>query len=302
MALKNIVPRVIFVVWAVPLTILLVGITYDFSPFFNKIHPGFMPIYLPSLMAIALILLAAHEYINMLSKEFASNGFKLVYIWLIPTLLSSLQTNPYITFKQSLFLLVMLGALESFYWGKDSGRWKRFSLFFSGTIFLYLAGSALFEYFQPTFISLWKWPFPSAGIMGVNGGFLITLLAIFMNDIAAYFVGSLFGKHQLSSISPKKTIEGSIGGLVFSILVMTIGIALGGSSDTPLYFGIILGIVVGVFGQVGDLTVSLMKRYFDVKDSSNLIPGHGGILDRFDSMFFTAPVIMLTISLLLKIK
>ena len=302
MALKNIVPRVVFVLWAVPLSIVLLGVNYDFSSQLNQVYPGFGPVFLPSIMVITLVGLGAHEYINMLTKKFAKNGFKFLYLWLIPVLVSSLRVTPILSFEQSLFVLVMLVTFESFIWGNDNSRWKRFSLFLSGTLFLYLAGSALFQYFQADFLSLWKWQFPGTGAMGVNGGLLITLAAIFMNDIAAYFVGSLFGKHQLSSISPKKTIEGSLGGLVFSVVVMTLGIYFGGASNTPLYYGIILGLVVGVFGQVGDLMVSLMKRYFDVKDSSNLIPGHGGILDRFDSMFFTTPVIMLTITLLLKIK
>ena len=103
----------------------------------------------------------------------------------------------------------------------------------------------------------------------------------------------IWGKTHFSSISPKKTVEGSIGGLVASILVSTIGWYFLGNPQYSPWLGLVMGIIIGIFAQIGDLLVSLIKRYFRVKDASDLIPGHGGILDRFDSVFFTVPVLSL---------
>ncbi|MCX7725355.1 MAG: phosphatidate cytidylyltransferase, partial [Chitinispirillaceae bacterium] len=102
-----------------------------------------------------------------------------------------------------------------------------------------------------------------------------------------------WGKHHFTKISPKKTIEGSIAGFTGALLICSIGWFFLANKTYPTWVGIILGAIVGVFAQVGDLLVSAIKRYFRVKDASDIIPGHGGILDRFDSVFFTVPVISL---------
>jgi len=98
-------------------------------------------------------------------------------------------------------------------------------------------------------------------------------------------------------VSPKKSWEGAVAGFIFSVIGMV------ASKSLMLEFlstfdAIIIGIIVGVFGQIGDLVESLIKRDANVKDSSSLIPGHGGILDRFDSLLFSAPIIYLYLSLL----
>jgi len=120
-------------------------------------------------------------------------------------------------------------------------------------------------------------------------GLLATILLITkLGDIGAYLVGMGFGKTPLMSrISPKKTVEGAIGGLVFSVL----GALMGNYFIHFSYLHIIvLGIVFGIIGQLGDLSESLIKRDCGVKDSGNIIPGLGGILDEIDSVLFTAPV------------
>jgi phosphatidate cytidylyltransferase len=122
-------------------------------------------------------------------------------------------------------------------------------------------------------------------------GLVTVFLAVFLCDSAAYFVGSWIGKHHFSSISPRKTIEGSVGGLCAAIIISTVGWYLFADPLYPRSLGIVMGVLIGVFAQAGDLLVSLMKRYFKVKDASDIIPGHGGILDRFDSVFFTAPIL-----------
>ncbi|WP_312653535.1 phosphatidate cytidylyltransferase [Aminipila sp.] len=131
-------------------------------------------------------------------------------------------------------------------------------------------------------------------------GILVWLifLTAFGTDVMAYFTGYAFGKHKLCpTISPKKTIEGSIGGILGSVILC----GLFGYILIPrlLIHCIIIGVLGGVVSQFGDLTASIFKRKMGIKDYGNLIPGHGGILDRFDSVLFTAPMIYYYISLVL---
>jgi len=114
---------------------------------------------------------------------------------------------------------------------------------------------------------------------------LFTIFAVVVSDAAALLVGSRIGRHPFfATISPHKTVEGAVAGVVGSVLVMLIGVSavLG---LNPVH-AIVLGILVGASAEVGDLVESQMKRIAEVKDSSNLIPGHGGVLDRLDSILF----------------
>lgn len=123
-----------------------------------------------------------------------------------------------------------------------------------------------------------------------NGlGLLVLLLASTkLGDIGAYLIGSRFGRIPLmAKISPKKTIEGGIGGLLFSVLGAMCCAAFMSFSYLHLAF---IGLVLGVLGQLGDLSESLLKRDCQVKDSGNLIPGMGGMLDELDSLIFAAPI------------
>jgi phosphatidate cytidylyltransferase len=114
---------------------------------------------------------------------------------------------------------------------------------------------------------------------------LFTIFAVVVSDAAALLVGSRIGRHPFfANISPKKTLEGAIAGVVGAMVVMLIGVsAVIGHS--PLH-GLVLGVLVGTSAELGDLVESQMKRLADVKDSSHLIPGHGGVLDRIDSILF----------------
>ncbi|WP_422092037.1 phosphatidate cytidylyltransferase [Tenacibaculum ovolyticum] len=119
---------------------------------------------------------------------------------------------------------------------------------------------------------------------------ILIILMIWTNDSFAFFVGKNFGKHKLfESVSPKKTIEGFIGGLLFAIIA---GFLIGKYST---YFSIsnwiIIAVIVAVFGSLGDLVESKFKRQAKVKDSGTIMPGHGGLLDRLDSLFFLAPFV-----------
>lgn len=110
----------------------------------------------------------------------------------------------------------------------------------------------------------------------------------FMVDTAAYFTGKRFGKHKLwESVSPKKTVEGALGGVICSVVATSFFWKHYISEVTP--FTVIFFTLVACSSQVGDLVQSKLKRQFDIKDSSSLIPGHGGVYDRVDSLLFVAP-------------
>ncbi|MCY6958263.1 phosphatidate cytidylyltransferase [Clostridium brassicae] len=136
------------------------------------------------------------------------------------------------------------------------------------------------------------------------GNYLVWLIFIssWLCDTSAYYVGKYFGKNKLCPrISPKKTIEGSIGGLLGS----TISCGLYGAFiiskgvNIPLYNFYLIGIICGVLGQFGDLVASSIKRHTGVKDFGDVIPGHGGILDRFDSILFASAVVYYYIIIIL---
>lgn len=129
--------------------------------------------------------------------------------------------------------------------------------------------------------------------------FLIALFAIlWANDSGAYLVGSALGKHKLiERISPKKTWEGAIGG---AILAAVTSIVIFSQMDKlNMTHAIIISLLTVVAGTLGDLTESMIKRHFNVKDSGSILPGHGGLLDRFDSLLFSAPVFFVYISFFL---
>ena len=135
---------------------------------------------------------------------------------------------------------------------------------------------------------------PEKGYTNAHGMFLILfmLFSAWATDTFAYFAGSFLGKHKLCpKISPKKTVEGAIGGVlgcvVFNVVLYTIYENFVFDDPVHNYFPIIVGsIVTSIIGMCGDLTASIIKRNYGVKDFGNLIPGHGGIMDRFDSVIF----------------
>lgn len=116
------------------------------------------------------------------------------------------------------------------------------------------------------------------------------LFIIWATDSGAYFIGRAYGKNKLwPEISPNKTIEGFLGG-IFSALIVASLFAAFSEIDNSLWQFLIITIFLSVFGQIGDLVESALKRHYHVKDSGNILPGHGGILDRFDSLLFVLPM------------
>ncbi|RPJ85981.1 MAG: hypothetical protein EHM18_08580, partial [Acidobacteria bacterium] len=128
---------------------------------------------------------------------------------------------------------------------------------------------------------------------------LLILITIWMTDTAAYFVGKFWGRHKITpAISPSKSLEGYLAGFAAAALTVPVYSYFLLPSWSVL-FSVLTGVVLGVLGTIGDLFESVLKRGAGIKDSSNLIPGHGGILDRIDSLLFAFPsYYLLRISLL----
>ena len=125
---------------------------------------------------------------------------------------------------------------------------------------------------------------------------LFTVFAVVVSDAAALLVGSRIGRHPFfHSISPHKTVEGAVAGVVGSVVVMLIGVSLV-LGQSPLH-AVALGVLIGVSAEIGDLVESQMKRIAEVKDSSHLIPGHGGVLDRIDSILFPPILVYLYLTM-----
>ncbi len=133
------------------------------------------------------------------------------------------------------------------------------------------------------------------GIEGkISGKVLIwyIFIAAWATDIFAYLIGKHFGKHKFSKVSPNKTIEGSVAGIISTVtvsLIFTYFINKYMTCDISYIIITLMSIVLSIAGQIGDFSASVIKRHFEIKDYSNLFPGHGGMLDRIDSLMFIAP-------------
>ena len=222
-------------------------------------------------------------------------------------------------------LIISLLGLKEYFFLMKSGGWEPVKP--AGYLFLPLAMLAVYKDDSTLIISLWVFFFISFalfpvffytkvkyweaalsfwGVVYIGGllsimvvirqlpkGFFLTLflfVAIWSADIFAYFSGRMFGKRPLApKISPKKTVEGALGGLLGSALAGVLLFRFFPLDYLNIASGGLLGLLIGFAGTLGDLSQSALKRSVNVKDSGDLLPGHGGILDRFDSLLFAAP-------------
>ena len=134
--------------------------------------------------------------------------------------------------------------------------------------------------------------------------YLLAFIGPWISDTFAYFIGSFFGKHKLiEDVSPKKTVEGCIGGIFFTgVSCVVYGIILVHAIHAkfqPSFIALfIIGVMISIISQIGDLSASLIKRHFNVKDYGKIFPGHGGVMDRFDSVFPVAPLLLIATTVL----
>ncbi len=160
--------------------------------------------------------------------------------------------------------------------------------------------SLLVPFALSTMIYIWE-------IGQVHGLFYVVLILVgaWASDIGAYFIGSFFGKHKLApDISPKKTVEGFAGGIAVCILAMVLVVAVYQRWLSPVEISVsywavaLVAALCSVISVAGDLTFSMIKRCYKIKDFGNVFPGHGGMLDRFDSVVFVAPLVYLLVQFL----
>jgi phosphatidate cytidylyltransferase len=224
-------------------------------------------IHYPTQFVLLLAVIALFVFCVILVELFRNNGSAILNI--ASTIFGALDI--------SLFLGMLIATRELF-------EWEHFNAFFMSKSFKELQGSDI--------------KVLTAGLKTWGGYFIFSVfVTIWICDSAAYFAGRAFGKRKLfERVSPNKTWEGAIAGFLFSIITMVAAKFLV-IQFLSIYHAIAIGIIIGIFGQIGDLCQSLLKRDSGIKDSSALIPGHGGFFDRFDSIIFVSPLIYLYVDL-----
>jgi len=164
-----------------------------------------------------------------------------------------------------------------------TGRAMAYGMLVGGYVSLF-GGVALLRTLSWSSVSPWFETLPGGAALVLS-----TLCCTIASDTGAFFAGRSFGRHKLAEgLSPKKTIEGWVGGTLASVVLgALVGYGLLGS----VRFGMVIGLAAGLLGPLGDLFKSALKREIGIKDFGAIIPGHGGVVDRFDSLLFTAPVV-----------
>lgn len=223
-----------------------------------------------SLLVALIVLTGTWEYLNMVQKK---DYFISPVVLFLSGLLVLVSFIYHDYAGQALFLVLLLHIFQMVFGGAKPND-VAVSLF-----------GVFFAAWMPAHLILIR--------ESPTQGFVIILLIFIMTwatDTGAYFAGGFFGKRKLSpTISPNKTVEGALGGIALCLLAaMTLGHFLRFMDPLPLF---ILAAIGSVAGQMGDLAESAVKRWAGVKDSGSILPGHGGVLDRFDSLIIVAPVV-----------
>ncbi|MBF0713931.1 phosphatidate cytidylyltransferase [Gemella sp. GH3] len=226
-----------------------------------------------------------------------------LFATVVLSLLANYEVVKIVFGKLNLIILILLDLISMLVFFKDSIIDKYFIIIiFMALIVMLLLSIVVSEHkikvgdisvivFMSVYIAIGFYSLYMLRIQGLDV-ILYLLITIWVTDSGAYFGGMNFGKRKLSpNISPNKSIEGSLIGALSSLVV-----AVGFFFTTDIFKDIILAIVVtlvvSILGQTGDLIESAFKREYNVKDSSNILPGHGGIFDRFDSVILTTPMLL----------
>jgi phosphatidate cytidylyltransferase len=265
--LSNNAVRVIVSVFAIPVIIA--------AAYFGRIY--FF------LFVLFIALSAFYEFSILIKKKDASANLLFGLLAVILILIN--QYRVFLDFLSVVLLIIFTGLLWELFRNKGSAI-----LNLGGT----LLGIFYIGLFSAALLELREF-YPRIGELYLRGGYLVIFVfaSIWVCDSAAYYGGTALGRHKLfPRVSPKKSVEGAVFGFFFAVFTMIL------AKIFLLDFlswntAIAIGIITGIFGQVGDLIESLIKRDAGVKDSSGIIPGHGGVLDRFDSILYTAPIILL---------
>lgn len=235
-------------------------------------------------MYLIFVAIGSWEYLNILKKNSGYNPN--IVLGLINSILVFLAFSAFTVFKTDFLIFIALALLTTF-------SIPLFELFknkahpFSNITHTIIPAIYVAVPFGLLLLS--------NDLFAVKGHLNIFIIIFYFslwgNDTGAYFTGSLIGKHKLfERISPNKTWEGSFGGAFFAIAVAIAG-GVYFAEETPIWQWAGIGFIISVFGSMGDLVESLFKRSMNVKDSGNILPGHGGILDRFDGLLIAAPFV-----------
>jgi phosphatidate cytidylyltransferase len=233
------------------------------------------PAWLICVIASLIILLASWEYFEMTGSE-QSGADRLLCLALASLIPVAAHSGRPDCLLGSLFVSFFVLALRSLKGGENlRARFETFQLWFFG---LFYVSFTLSHFVLLRNLEDWKpWIF-------------FILIVTYVGDVAAFFTGSRLGKRKLSPfLSPKKTVEGALGGLLASVLAGLVCKVVFFSALTTAQ-ALWVAAVLSMSGQIGDLVESLVKRTYGIKDSGRMLPGHGGILDRIDSILFAGPV------------
>lgn len=223
-----------------------------------------------------LLLIAVSEFCKLVNLKNIVPMLIAVGLFILCNLSNTIKTNDIL-----ILLATLLVSVKAIFFLFDKKNKPVDSL----SKYVYLIG-----YIILPFVLITKIPFVENSY---NPNIILSIfILIWVNDTFAFLVGKTFGKHKLfEKVSPKKTIEGFVGGFIFSIVA---GIILAQFLMLQSYIHwIFIAVLASVFGTLGDLVESKFKRIANVKDSGNIMPGHGGVLDRLDSIIFVAPIVFL---------
>jgi len=246
-------------------------------------------------LVTTIIILASYEFIEMSNKETKNNFIKLLYAFVIgvASLLYgfSLKTEyaGILPFEAEIifFIAFVFIASVSLFAAKDQNEAKNL---ITSSVFAIMYISFFLSVFYNIHIGY-------GGTMGI-----LALTSVWAYDACAYFFGLNFGKHKLSpKFSPKKTWEGFFGGVLGTfvyILIYEFFRELYGFAKLDIFYALIFAVMVACFDTVGDLTESIFKRFYGVKDSGEVLPGHGGMLDRIDGLLVVTPMWYLLLRIL----